>query len=328
MHTPGAGTGVNTGAGVRGPAPRQTGPYTPITRLDPRASRTPVPETRYIARSPDGDRTVLVSVPLAGADPQRFMVEADASRYLLGPWAYPATDLARPGEAPWHARPYLPALPLPTALAVHGGPLPERTVRALGAALAETLAISHGQNLTHAGVSPAAVLLAVDGPRLTCFGAVRAAAPDGTARTGLPGLDPGSLPPEQASGGRPRPMGDVYALGATLAYAATSTTAPEREDLPPALRSVIGRCLARDPGDRPQLAELLEAFSPASTSPVATQTASRAAALMGPGWLPARVIAAIAHQSAALLAAEPDSLAPAARTAEPGPIAPAARTQD
>jgi hypothetical protein len=313
MHTPGAGPGVNTGAGVRGPAPRQTGPYTPVTRLDARASRTPVPETRYIARSPDGDRTVLVSIPLAGADPQRFMVEADASRYLLGPWVSPATELAPPGESPWHARPYVPALPLPTALAVHGGPLPERTVRAVGAALAETLVIAHGQNLTYAGVSPAAVLLAADGPRLTCFGAVRAAAPDGTARSGLPGLDPGCLPPEQAAGGRPRPMGDVYALGATLAYAATGHTAPERDELPPALRSVIGRCLARDPGERPQLAELQEAFNPASTSPVATQTGSRATALLGPGWLPARVIAAIAHQSAALLASEPETLTPTAR---------------
>ncbi|MER7200626.1 serine/threonine protein kinase, partial [Streptomyces sp. NPDC000188] len=150
------------------------GPYAPITRLDDRTSRSPVPEHRYIARTPDGDRTVLVSVPLPGTDPQRYMTEADASRYLLGPWASPATELAAPGDSPWHARPYLPALPLPTALAVHGGPLPEHTVRALGAALAETLVVAHGQNLTHAGVSPAAVLLAADGPRLTCFGAVRA----------------------------------------------------------------------------------------------------------------------------------------------------------
>ncbi|MGW2745711.1 hypothetical protein [Streptomyces sp. NPDC001450] len=46
---------------------------------------------------------------------------------------------------------------MPTALGVHGGPLPERTVRALGVALAETLAILHGQGLTFVGVSPATV---------------------------------------------------------------------------------------------------------------------------------------------------------------------------
>ncbi|MFD0063401.1 hypothetical protein ACFRAI_38865 [Streptomyces sp. NPDC056637] len=83
-----------------------------------------------MARSPDGDRTVLVSVPPPSSAPQRYMTEADVSRYLLGPWTSPATELAAPGDSPWHARPHLPALPLPTALAVHGGPIPEHTVRA------------------------------------------------------------------------------------------------------------------------------------------------------------------------------------------------------
>ncbi|MGW3626552.1 hypothetical protein [Streptomyces sp. NPDC000880] len=46
------------------------------------------------------------------------------------------------------------------ALAVHGGPLPERTVRALGAALAETLTGAHAIGITHAGLPPASVLLA------------------------------------------------------------------------------------------------------------------------------------------------------------------------
>ncbi|MFG2656106.1 serine/threonine protein kinase [Streptomyces sp. NPDC048425] len=307
-------------------APRRIGPYTPITRLDDRTSRPPVPENRYIARSPDGDRTVLVSVPLPGTDPQRYMTEADASRYLLRPWASPATELAAPGDSPWHARPYLPALPLPTALAVHRGPLPEQTVRALGAALTETLVVAHGQNLTHAGVSPAAVLLAADGPRLTCFGAVRAAAPDGTSRSGLSGLDPGSLPPEQAAGGRPRPLGDVYALGATLAYAAAGHTAPERDELPSSLRSLIGRCLSRDPGARPQLAELLDEFAPEGQAhPSGFQTASRASALLTAGWLPARVIAAVAHQSAAVLAAE---IVPPERPVWAPPLPVSAHRQD
>ncbi|EST39358.1 hypothetical protein N566_02415, partial [Streptomycetaceae bacterium MP113-05] len=235
--------------GVRGPehegAPGHIGPYTVITRLDDPASRIPVPEQRFLARSADGDRTVLVGAPLPGTDPGRFAVEAGAARYLLGQWASAPSELSGPGEPPWHARPYLPCLPLPTALAVHGGPLPEPTVRALGAALTEALTINHGQGLTHAGVSPAAVLVAGDGPRLGCFGAARAAAPDGTARSGLPGLEPGSLPPEQAAGGRPRPLGDLYALGAVIAYAATGHTVPERDRLPVALRGIVAACLSR-----------------------------------------------------------------------------------
>ncbi|KOV93132.1 MULTISPECIES: serine/threonine protein kinase [unclassified Streptomyces] len=298
MHATGRATDVAAGGGAGRAAGsrRRVGPYVVITALDDPRTRVPVPERRYIARSADGRHTVLLSLPHEGADPRPFLAEADASRHLLGPASAPATALAAPGEPAWYARPYLPVLPLPTALAVHGGPLPERTVRALGVALAETLAVLHGQGLTFAGVSPAAVLLAADGPRLSCYGAVRAAAPDGTPRSGLPGLEPGSLPPEQATGGRPRPLGDVYALGATLAYAATGHTAPERDELPAAFRTVIGRCLTRDPGARPQLAELIDALAGGDPS--------GSAALLAPGWLPGRVIAALAHQSAALLTAE------------------------
>ncbi|MEV5725741.1 serine/threonine protein kinase [Streptomyces pharetrae] len=314
-----------SGAGHRAGS-RQIGPYTVVTRLDDRSTApgAVVPEHRFVARSPDGDRTVLLSTPVAGVDGQRFMAEADTSRYLLGPWVLPATELAPPGDRPWHARPYVPALPLPTALAVYGGPLPERTVRALGVALAESLAVLHGQRLSHAGLCPAAVLLAADGPRLTCYGAVRAAAPEGTPRHGVPGLDAGSLPPEQAAGGQPRPLGDVYALGATLAYAATGYTAPERDELPLVLRSLVPRCLARDPAHRPQLADIVEELaSHVVSSPAGSgSAATRAEALLGPGWLPARVIAALAHQSAAVLSAEVELSAPAQARTDPAVAVP------
>lgn len=298
---------MRAGTGPRTRGTRSIGPYTVVTRLDTRLpAHTPVSEHRFIARSADGDRTVLLSTPLATVDPQRFMAEADASRYLLGSWVLPATELAAPGDQAWHTRPYVPALPLPVALALHGGPLPERTVRAVAVALAENLAVTHGQNLTHAGLCPSAVLLAADGPRLTCFGAARAATPDGAPRREAPGLDPGSLPPEQVAGGRPRPLGDVYALGATLAYAATGYTMPEQEELPVGLRSPIARCLSRDPALRPQLSELIKDLTGRAqpgtpsgfTVPTPTDT------LLGPGWLPARLVAAIVHQAASVLAAE------------------------
>ncbi|MFI9745459.1 serine/threonine protein kinase [Streptomyces sp. NPDC052494] len=294
---------------------RRIGPYRLITRLDPPGSAgSAVPCRRFVARTPDGGRTVLLSAPLPGTDPARFAAEATAARHLLGPWIAPVTDVAEPAAPAWYASPYVPALPLPVALAVHGGPLPEATVRAVGAALAEGLAAAHSQGLTHAGVSPAAVLLTADGPKLTCFGAVRAAAADGEPRTGLPGLDPGSLAPEQASGGRPRPPGDVFALGAVLAYAATGHTVPEREELPPALRPVVSSCLARDPADRPTASALMAALAP----PTAHQTVlNSAGTLLTPGWLPGRVVAALARQSAELLAAElpvvPEQTAPTER---------------
>ncbi|MEU3218341.1 serine/threonine protein kinase [Streptomyces sp. NPDC006971] len=248
-----------------------------------------------------------MSAPLDHATSARFLVEAQASRCHLGPWFAPVTECAEPGLPVWCARPYLPAVPLPTALAVHGGPFPDDTLRDLGTRLAGTIAIAHASGLAYAGVSPASVLLAGDGPRLTCFGAVRTAAEDGQPRSGLPGLEPGSLPPEQATGGRPRPPGDVYALGAVLAYAATGHTVPERDELPVMLRSLVPACLSRDPAARPQAIDVLQALSPdsptsAPTSPVATVLDPEPAAHRMR--LPGRVIAAIAQQSASVLAAD------------------------
>ncbi|KQX52704.1 MULTISPECIES: serine/threonine protein kinase [unclassified Streptomyces] len=290
---------------------RRIGPYRLITRLDPPRPGSPLPCRRFVARSEDGEQTVLLNAPLPGTDPSRFAVEADAGRRLIGPWIAPVTAMAGPGEAPWYASPYVPALPLPVALAVHGGTLPEATVRAVGATLAEALAAAHGQGVTHAGVSPAAVLLTADGPRLSCYGAVRAASADGEPRTGLPGLDPGALAPEQASGGRPRPPGDIFALGAVLAYAATGHTVPERDELPPALRPVIASCLARDPADRPTAAALMTALAPPTTHGTVLNSAG---SLLAPGWLPGRVVAALARQSAELLAAELPAPPEAVRT--------------
>ncbi|MEV4332536.1 serine/threonine protein kinase [Streptomyces sp. NPDC049597] len=288
-----------------GNGPRHIGPYQLITRLDPTGpGLPPVPEHRFVARSADGDRTVLVSAPLADTDPGRFLVEAQAARGFVGPWVLPVDEVSPTPAAAWYATPYLPVLPLPVALAVHGGPLPEHTVRALGTALADTLAAAHAAGTTHAGLSsPAAVLLAWDGPRLTCFGSVRAAAPDGEPRNSRPGLEPGSLAPEAAAGGRPRPAGDIHGLGAVLAYAATGHTVPDRAELPESLRPLISRCLSRDAAARPTAAELLHALPPATGAPSATVLDS-AASLLSPGWLPGRVVAALARQSAQLLTAE------------------------
>ncbi|MDX3233438.1 serine/threonine protein kinase [Streptomyces sp. ME19-01-6] len=307
---------------LRSDDPRRIGPYGVVARFDADGGRVPVPERRFIARLPGGNRTVVISMPLPGVDAGRFAAEAAAARQgLPGPWIAPVVEIGGTAGAPWYAVPYLPALPLTAGVAAHHGPLPERTVRALGAALAEALAALHASGVTHGGLSPATVLLTTDGPRLTCFGAVRAAAPDGEQRSGLPGLASGSLPPEQIAGGRPRPLGDIYALGSVLAYAATGHLVPERRELPEELRRTIALCLTRDAASRPQAAQLLNELMPtertagsahgphthhmaASHGTVLDGGMSRAAAALGPGWLPGRLIAALARQSADLLATE------------------------
>ncbi|WP_030722760.1 serine/threonine protein kinase [Streptomyces sp. NRRL F-2580] len=288
--------------------PSHVGPYVILARLDSESTERTVAERRYLGRTADGERTVLVCVPRVGADPSRWAIEAEGARRLSVPRFLRIAEVGGTAGFPWYAAPYTPALPLPAVLAAYGGPLPEDTVRRLGAALAEGLTAAHAQGVAHAGLSPAAVLVTAGGPLLTCFGAVRAAAPDGTHRTGLPGLDPGCLAVEQASGGRPRPLGDVFALGAVLAYASTGHTVPEQSELPPGLRTLVGSCLSSDPAVRPQSAQdvLGELVSPGAGPAPSEGPCAQAGTVLDHGAvpLPSRIVAALAAQSAALLAAE------------------------
>ncbi|EXU63819.1 serine/threonine protein kinase [Streptomyces sp. PRh5] len=329
--------------------PRRLGPYHIIARLAPGEEDPTAAARLFLARSAGGVRTVLISTPSAefADDPAyrgRFLTEAESARRLGG--ASPLARLApveisdRAPEPPWTAFPYRPMLPLPAVLQMCGGPLPVRTLRALGAALAEALAEIHRAGLTHAGIAPENVFVASDGPWLGGFGAVRAAGPDGQSRVGLSGPAADALPPEQAAGGRPRPPGDIYALGAVLAYASTGRRLPGAGGLPEELRSVVLPCLASDPAERPSAAALADGLTrgvrfplsasltaaPSGPTPTVLDSGSAgpppampvggpgsttvdggvggAAALLSPGWLPAPVVVALAEQSAATLAAE------------------------
>ncbi|WP_349345224.1 serine/threonine protein kinase [Streptomyces rapamycinicus] len=278
------------------------GPYRILATLDVPGHADDA--RRCLARDTRTGRTVVLALPpAASADDAgyrvRFRAEAENSRRLPGPWAAPVVDVAPPeAELPWVAHDCFPALTLPAALAAHGGPLPEDTVRALGAALAETLAVAHANGLVHAGISPQAVLLTREGPRLTGYGLVRAATgirpatPHGgrpaTSHLSHPATahrDQPALPPEQRAGEPPRPYGDVYALGAVLAYAATGRKDTGPAALPPGLREPIAACLSPDPAHRPQPDTLAREFR--STPAPAT-----------PGRVPDAVEAALAEQAA------------------------------
>lgn len=331
---------------LRSNDPRRLGRYRLVGCLSETTDGIPTPERMYVALTPDGHRTVLVATPLPehAADPgyaPRFQREAIDEQRLsaMSPCLSDISDVSVPGEhPPWRAWPYVPCLPLPEALAVNGGALPERSVRAIGAALAESVAELHGQGVAHAGILPRSVLIAGDRPRLTGYGAVRAAGPDGQSRAALPGLPAQSISPEQLAGGRPRPLGDVYALGSVLSYAATGNPAAGPEELPAGLERLISGCLSHDPADRPQLPEMLTRLTEPATSPAWGQTgpagfspaapgtevdakASRAAVLLVPGWLPRRLSAALGTEAADVLAAETEEQLDLAQPETPGETA-------
>ncbi|MEV6957443.1 bifunctional serine/threonine-protein kinase/ABC transporter substrate-binding protein [Streptomyces sp. NPDC051183] len=229
--------------------------------------------TVYLGRSPAGT-LVAVKVIRAdhAADPAfraRFRREAEAAERLSGRWVVPVVAADPEAREPWLATPFIPGPSLSEAVEGYG-PLPARTVRVLGARLAEALAQVHATGLVHRDVKPGNILLAPDGPRLIDFGIARAAgATTLTAVDAVVGT-PGYLPPEQARAGGPPPgpAGDVFSLGCVLAYAAigrgpfggghaagvvfrTVHDEPELDGLAPELLEVVTACLAKDPDARP-----------------------------------------------------------------------------
>ncbi|WP_329025914.1 bifunctional serine/threonine-protein kinase/ABC transporter substrate-binding protein [Streptomyces sp. NBC_00690] len=237
----------------------------------------------------------------------RFRREAEAARRVDSPWAVSVTDADTEAERPWIATEFVPGPTLSDVVA-RRGPLPVRSVMALGRLLSRALAAVHGAGLVHRDVKPGNVLLTADGPRLIDFGIARAADTTALTATGLLVGTPGFLAPEQVSGSTAGPEGDVFSLGCLLVYAATGRTpfgggavdavlyrtvhaAPDLDGVDDAsLRALLEHCLTKEPGERPSAAGL--------DTLIPQDMPAGAAA----GWLPEDVVRLIADLSIALLA--------------------------
>ncbi|WP_263104046.1 serine/threonine-protein kinase, partial [Kitasatospora sp. DSM 101779] len=227
----------------------------------------------YLGRTAGG-RTVAVKVVRGelADDPEfraRFRQEVAAARLVGGRWTAPVLDADTEGDQPWVASGYVAGPSLDAAVRRHG-PLPVPAVHTLGAALAEALEQVHALGLVHRDVKPSNVLLALDGPRLIDFGIARALdAATALTRSGYVVGSPGYLSPEQAAGEPAGPAGDVFSLGAVLAFAATGTAPfgegvsaavllyrvlheePDLAGITGPLHEAVRACLHKDAADRP-----------------------------------------------------------------------------
>ncbi|MFJ8039228.1 FKBP-type peptidyl-prolyl cis-trans isomerase [Kitasatospora sp. NPDC096147] len=212
---------------------------------------------------------------------RRFAREVEAARRVSGRFTAAVLDADPDAAQPWLATEYV-AGPSVTEAVAEGGPLPEPSLRALAAGMVAALEAIHAAGLTHRDLKPSNVLLAVDGPRVIDFGIARAGDHTRITATGTSPGTPGYMPPEQVRGDEVGPPADVYALGATLVYAATGhgphghgdplalvyrtiEDEPRLDGVPDALRPVLARCLAKEADDRPGLDELRALFSVSGT---------------------------------------------------------------
>ncbi|AKH85168.1 hypothetical protein AA958_26365 [Streptomyces sp. CNQ-509] len=209
---------------------------------------------------------------------QRFVREAHAAQAVQSPGVARVLGAETEGGRPWIACEFLAGPTLAEAVERYG-PLDGTALRAVGAALANTLTDIHAAGLVHRDVKPPNIVLTATGPRIIDFGIARPEHGLTLTSTGEAPVTPGYGPPEQVLGQRVGPPADVFALGAVLTLAATGQTAyqgshvaavqyevvhgePRLEGLPPDLYPLIAPCLAKDPAYRPTPPQIAAALAP------------------------------------------------------------------
>lgn len=186
---------------------------------------------------------------------------------------------------------------------------------------ADALGAAHAAGVVHRDIKPANLLVRHDGRvKLTDFGIARSAASVAVTATGQVLGTAHYLSPEQASGQPATPASDVYALG-TVGYECLAGRRafegesavqiavmqirdhphPLPDDVPPAVRAVVERAMAKDPAVRyPDGTALRDAVDgvPAGATTASARPTAVLAAVTPPSPSPTAVLPAVAPAAA------------------------------
>ncbi len=230
----------------------------------------------YLGSDRRGQRVALKVIRPDLAEDQefrsRFAREVSAARRIRGGCTARLVAADLEAERPWFATQYVPGPSLHDKVAEEG-PLTAAQIAAVGAALSEGLVAVHEAGVVHRDLKPSNILLSPKGPRIIDFGIAWATGASTLTHVGTAVGSPGFLAPEQVRGAAVTPATDVFALGATLAYAATADSPfghgssevmlyrvvheePHLQGVPDALAPLVRACLAKDPEERPSTLQL------------------------------------------------------------------------
>ncbi|HEX5005063.1 MAG TPA: serine/threonine-protein kinase, partial [Gemmatimonadales bacterium] len=299
----------------------------------------------FLALEVQVERKVVVKVlppeTSAAVSIERFEREIRLAARLQHPHVVPFLTTGGKGDLLFYIMPFIEGESLRARLAREGElPVPE-AIRILRD-VADALAMAHKQGIVHRDIKPDNILISGRHALVTDFGVAKAVEKSsGSGKLTSMGValgTPAYMSPEQATADpHTDHRADIYALGivtyemlcgrqpfdassAQAIIAAHVTQQPQpierfRGNVPPALATLVMRCLEKKPADRPQTAEelvqLVEAMStpslstPGGMTPTATApyTAAVPAASAEEQGHPVRVAALFGLASAVVLAA-------------------------
>ena len=199
---------------------------------------------------------------------ERFQREAQLLARVSDPGIVQIFDIGHAEEGPYYVAELVEGESLAERL--RRGPLPVGEAVAIAEALCLALASAHDQGVVHCDVKPANILLAADGRvKVGDFGVARLAEGTSQASSTTVAGTPRYMSPEQGRGRPTTSATDVYSAGVVLyemlagqpPFARGSAVElglhhiqdpppPLPDRVPPALREVVKRALAKKPGAR------------------------------------------------------------------------------
>ncbi|MFE4674208.1 WD40 repeat domain-containing serine/threonine protein kinase [Streptomyces sp. NPDC056721] len=239
----------------------------------------------FLGASPGGRKVAVKLIrPEFARNPQfrrRFVLEVEAARKVGGFHTAQVVDADTTADPPWLVTAFIDGHSLQDVVSTQG-PLAPAEVAALAAGLAEGLIAIHNCGLVHRDLKPSNVIMASDGPRIIDFGVAQVTDAGAATSTGIVVGTFSFMSPEQIRADQAGSASDVFALGCVLTFAATGSSPfaaatlpatthrilsqpPQLDGVTGTLRGLIDSCLAKEPLDRPDPANILALLSPPRT---------------------------------------------------------------